>query len=271
MFVCPTGEGEIDKPAAIGIYYTAMSKNINGNTIWLLAILSSLLPISTFGDLILLHEYKLGEPGSIVNDLPQDNVGTAHFANGSFSNTDTAGVTAPGSTVYAAGGLGFNAIVGDVPADNFGMEIWVRMGNTTRESTIVTSGSNNSLRLVQTNGNFTATIGEGINIIGSQPATTDWTNLAIIRHNGLSSFYVNGLAVGGTNATVPVRNSVHVGVRPGGGFTLPPNSGIDELRFFSFDGADDPVSFLNLIPEPTTLGLILFGGCLLRIRNRLPS
>ena len=88
--------------------------------------------------------------------------------------------------------------------------------------------------------------------------------------NGSSSFYVNGLAVGTSNATVPSRNSVHVGVKPGGGFTLPGGSGIDELRFFTFDAGDDPVSFLNLpvIPEPSALGLFVLGGVLLRCRQK---
>jgi len=72
--------------------------------------------------------------------------------------------------------------------------------------------------------------------------------------------------VGGTNPTVPVRTSVHVGVRPGGGFTLPAGSGIDELRFFSFDAGDDPVAFLNLIPEPSSMGLLFLGAVLLRFR-----
>ena len=228
--------------------------------------------LSAFGDLVLLHEYKLGEAGSIVDNMPQDNVGTAHFANGSFPVTDTVGVTAPGSTEFAVlPGNGFNAIISStVPADNFGMELWLRSANTGASSTIITSGNGNSFRLNQTNGNFVASIGDGINVLGSQAATTDWTNLAIIRHNGASSFYVNGLAVGSTSAVVPARNSVHLGIKPGGGFTLPAGTGLDELRFFSFDPADDPVSFLNLvaIPEPSALSLLLVGGVLIFRRFR---
>jgi len=229
------------------------------------------LPLSAQAGLVVLHQYGLGEAGTFSGALPQDSVGGAHFQNGAFAGTATAGVTAPGSTDYALAGRWFNGIISStVPADDFGMEIWVQTANPNSTSTIVTSGGGSSLRLTQSGGNFVGSIGENINILGSAAATSAWTHLAIIRDSGVSTFYVNGVATGSTSTVTPVRNSVHVGVRPGGGQTLASGTGLDELRFFTWDDPDDdPVSFLNISPVPEPSAGVLFAmACLGLIRRR---
>jgi len=236
-----------------------------------------------------LVRYKLGEPGTILGGLPQDSVGGHHFQN----NFGTQSVIAPGAPTN--GSTAANSYNGDggsfftaggttvIPTDNFVVELWARNDNASQPSPALltdlftTGGGVGSLRFhSHSNGNWAASL-DNINWIGGadgsgQPITEDeWTNLAVIRSNGVLTFYINGIAQAGTINSVPVINpaTFHLGVRPGG---LTAFSGdLDEIRIFSFDpNNDNPVAALsvNFIPEPATATLAMLGmGVLLRRRR----
>jgi hypothetical protein len=122
--------------------------------------------------------------------------------------------------------------------DNFGIEAWVMPYAANAGNGIIAYNGDTGLDgwgLLQSGGTFSGDLG-GVTLVGSAPATPYvWTHLALVRDNGTSTFYVNGVAAG-TNAGAPAA--------PTGGFALgaPPqsptcqffNGAIDEVRLFTF-------------------------------------
>src|SRR6202012_2358152 len=84
------------------------------------------------------------------------------------------------------------------------------------------------------NGSYCALYG-GIAFIGSSPATVGtWTHLALVRTNGMTTFYVNG-AVAATSTLTPntATGAFGLGINPnGGGFQF--LGYLDEVRIFTF-------------------------------------
>ncbi|MEX1223850.1 MAG: LamG domain-containing protein [Pirellulales bacterium] len=245
-----------------------------------------------------LLRYQLGEPGSFVVNSPQDSVGSAHILNGfGFTPGGILDTAAPGSTSatrFTGPGSGaYGASSSGLPVDNFAIELWARSTNATQTfndffslnggtagSVVFSHGGyiNNSSQ-----GIWAASI-SGIDYIGAsggagQTAVDNvWTNLAIIRSNGISTFYIDGVAQAGTtNGTPSVgtdATGVHIGITPGGTSNF--FGDLDEIRMFSFDPlVDDPVaalSFNNPVPEPRAFGMMALGvlicGLLLHRRKR---
>ena len=167
-------------------------------------------------------------------------------------------------------------------ADNFGIEAWVK-----------SNGSTSGNAAIAYNGN-TSTSGWGIYRLGADygllyggnigasvtPISTQWMELALVRDNGTTTFYVNGVA-SFTTATGPNPPAGGMGI--GGnpllsGFELFDGK-IDEVRIFSFAPGAFSVGDLDLPPPVPTpalslrslglLGLGMMGLTWLGLRRRL--
>lgn len=229
-----------------------------------------------------IHEYKLGEAGSLgANNLPQDNVGTADFTNaigGASASVGTTGVFAPGSTAYidtsSATNTGwYGADFSSVPADNFGMGVYARASSINVGDIFTTGGATNTFKVsMGTNGwaassNGTAWIGSANGVSGSFTAD-QWVHLALVRQSGTTTFYIDGVA-NGTFGGAPVHGQSHISVSPGGGSYF--DGHIDEARVVTFTASDSTTDILNglqAIPEPSSTALLGLGGLALILRRR---
>jgi hypothetical protein len=216
--------------------------------------------------------YKLGEPGSIVGGNPQDFVGGHHFLNtfNSPPGTITPGAFA-GSTAainYSVDGNYFAAPGTTViPTDNFAIEMWARTSNTaqTNISMFTTGSANGSLAFNLDNGEWRASrfnqafFGSGVDV-----EVDEWVNLALIRSSGMTTFYVDGVAQGASDAVVPIIDvgTFHLGVSPGGFAAF--DGDLDNLRIFTFDpSTDNPVAALTVnLPEPASIAVWILLGIL---------
>ena len=229
--------------------------------------------------------YELGEAGTIVGGNPQDSVGGHHFQNtfgvqaaitpGAFSGSTAANnYGGDGGSYATAGGTTV------IPTDNVAIEMWARTGDTAQiNRTLFSSGAaDGSLALNLFAGQWRASrfnqvfLGDGVDAVADE-----WVNLALIRENGMTTFYVDGIAQGAADATIPIVDvaTFHIGVNPGDGFRF--DGDLDNLRIFTFDpNTDNPVAALTVnLPEPTSIALwallgIAAGGFAWRKGYRFP-
>lgn len=210
-----------------------------------------------FADITPLHLYALGEEGSFVNDLAQDSIGTAHFTDGNVVGIGT-NEPSPVSASYAVfNGINdyqFAADLSTVPIDNFAAELWVRVPAVNQTSGLFATGrrEDGSLRFHLENGYWAASykgvgwIGANAGVAPSQVATPNvWTHLAVIRSQGISTFYINGIAQAGMLEDEPFHAANgHLAVFSGGIQSL--GGHLDHIRIFSFDPiTDNPVAALT--------------------------
>lgn len=228
-----------------------------------------------------VHTYKLGESGSVSGGNPQDSTGSAHFTNAISGGpiTSSVGVTAPGSTNYATfsgNRSNYGADYSGFATDNFAVEVWVYTSNATQNSNdfLSTNNTTGALKFQVANGNW-ATSYDGLAWIGAANGTgqtitlNTWTHLAVVRDNGTSTFYIDGVAQAGTPSSTPVHgNNGHLGVQKNG--TAYFDGAMDELNMFTFTSGDDPVAALsiNAVPEPSSTALLGLGGLALILRRR---
>jgi hypothetical protein len=200
--------------------------------------------------------YRLGEDGVGASNLPKDSSTNGY----DFVNTDSnpAGVTtsttapAPGSTEFynfSGDMTGFDTVSSTTvsnwlpPTDNVGVECWAQShdlayDNLTTVGRVVfgTGDNTHGLGILYDDfgAGFVGVIGN-INYVGLpyQPKTTnEWVHLAVVRNNGVSTFYVNGVAVSPTRTDNP---NASTGVYMGHGGSLSNFCGaIDEARIFTF-------------------------------------
>jgi len=224
-------------------------------------------------------EYHLGEPGSFSNLLPVDTVGgrnmTAafNFSPGLVTNTWNASYSTNATFFGPTSSGAYGADSSGLPADNFGVEVWVRTPdiNQLGNDFLVLNGSEvDSLSFRIQNGRWAASY-FGRAWVGADPALSNvqagvantWTNLAVIRDRGISTFYINGVAQLGETNRAPSYGDpfgIHLAITPGGGSFF--TGDLDEVRIFTFvPGVDDPVAALsiNAVPEPASLGLVAAG------------
>jgi hypothetical protein len=219
--------------------------------------------------------WRMGEedPNADVGaaaETTKDSAGTndlACFGEPFYSDdvSSAAATHAESSLSLGFSGLGAYAIGGLASAaqDNFGLEAWVKPAVVNADQTIAyngdTSASGWGLRIAGDNSTYCALFG-GVTFFGSSPAAPNvWTHLALVRNNGLSTLYVNGMPVAETNAVpnVPAGNFA-VGEPPGSTnqfFT----GEIDEVRIFTFppDGFSTNDLLLYQSATPTLFGLKL--------------
>jgi hypothetical protein len=139
--------------------------------------------------------------------------------------------------------------------DNFGVEAWVKPGLVTSNQTIVYNGDTSTsgwgLRIQGDASIYRALFG-GVEFFGSSPATPNvWTHLALVRNNGVSTFYVNGIAVGTTpNAPNMPSGYFAIGAPPSNPASQPFIGSVDEVRVFTFPVGQFTVSDLLLNQSP---------------------
>jgi len=234
--------------------------------------------LSADASIIVLSHWQMGEElGDTDGRL--DSVGGRHFSvsSGPVEFSGSVAPSATGSTVATnvrgntgrAGFFGPNTTT-FMPADNWGFEVWVRSENTTQNIDLFRVGGvteNGNLKIGQLGANWGASY-HNISWIGASGGTgqpvvaEEWTHLAIVRDNGITSFYINGVAQAGTSTGAPVwGTSLHLGVMPGGGSGW--TGDVDDARAFTFNpGEFNPAQDLLLatvVPEPNTLALLLLG------------
>jgi hypothetical protein len=169
--------------------------------------------------------------------------------------------------------------------DNFGIEAWVKSNGSTSGNAAIAYNGNTSTAgwgIYRLGGSYGLLYGGNIGATAA-PISTQWTELALVRDNGTTTFYVNGVA---SYTTTTGPNAPAGGVGIGGnplssGFELFDGK-IDEVRIFSFAPGAFAVGDLNLPPPPPvvptpmfslrSLGLLalgLFGLAWLGLRRRI--
>lgn len=226
-------------------------------------------------------QYHLGEAGSLgANNLPLDSSGNGrNFVNEINGAAATVGSStfhpnASGSTAYldtsGAGNEGWysSSLFNSLQTDNFALGVFARSSSNAaaNQGDIFTvGGSNGSIKLSLAGNGWAASahnvawIGQDSGISGSFAADT-WVHLALIRSAGVTTFYINGVASGFTYAGVPVNDSPHVSVAPGGSSYF--DGLIDEARVVTFtpgESTSNIIAALQGVPEPTISVLALLG------------
>jgi hypothetical protein len=161
----------------------------------------------------------------------------------------TLSVNFSGSGGYATGNLVSTA------QDNFGVEAWVKPALVTSDQTIVYNGNTATsgwgLRVNGNNSTYSVLFG-GVEFFGSSPAIANvWTHLALVRNNGVATFYVNGIASGTTTnpPNLPGGNFA-IGAPPQNPASQPFIGSVDEVRVFTFPAGQFTVSDLLLNESP---------------------
>lgn len=243
---------------------------------------ASLLAMASSQAAVTLYaEYHLGETGSLgANNIPQDSSPNAKHLTGHVGGGSTAvattGVSAPGSTHYLNTAVTSNANEGffggpttytaapALPTNNFAFGIYVRVASNSAatQGEIFTLGNlvNNTYKISLGSSGWVAS-SQNIGFIGNAATVSNntWAHLAVIRSEGQSAFYVNGVQLGGTLANAPTIGQPHLSINPGNvGSAF--DGHIDEARIVTFTSGETTTNILNGlqgIPEPSSA---LLGG-----------
>jgi hypothetical protein len=270
----------------------------------LMLILSGLLSaaLTSSGSITVQAWYHLGEPGTLAGGLPVDSSGNGNNMNDGFSEFETVHVSAntPGGPLGTSGWTSTGASEwgrnGDViiaardeyyvSGDNFGIEAWVLpFGNGYNvfccesahnfTAQIFASGADSTGLYLGLQNNRDGTYSyvaavitdtNGVMQVGdSVPINTNyWTHLAVVRNNGVNTFYVNGVVTGATNTgtpstNVPTGTGLQNGMRLGasGGDQVAYRGLIDEARAFTFPSGAFSVTNLLYPSSSATTPLIV--------------
>lgn len=224
-----------------------------------LALFASLAvsPLPAQAAITVVAQYRFGEadpaaaPGAPGANPTVDSAGTNALSRVGSPVYAGDGRPRPASTLSMALNGSTDRYIGAVTTpvtNNMGVEAWVRSnGSTVANATIAYNGNTASsgfglFRL----GNQWGFLYGGVTLNGSAPVTTDWTHLALVRDNGLTTFYVNGQARA-TSAAAPLAAAGNFLV---GGNPLVATEFfdglIDEVRVFTFQPGQFVVGDLNL-------------------------
>ncbi|MBT3194432.1 MAG: LamG domain-containing protein [Verrucomicrobia bacterium] len=191
------------------------------------------------------HLYELGEAGTInaTGNKPKDSVGGSDFGAGA-NLTVASSSPSPVSTHYAVfNGVNahyYNGNLSQFVTDDFAVELWARADNTTQDAMLFQTGNGDGrLQFALTGGSWSAlyynlgSIGDAVTA-----GAGTWTHLAVVRHAGSSTFYVNGIAYGTSSTATPVHTiNAHLSVESGGGRFF--DGDMDNIRLFEF-ARDEP-------------------------------
>ncbi len=211
---------------------------------------------SAFSNITIQSYWNMGE--TVVGVLPQDSVTTDgesnHFTNGAGSVINTASPSgAAGSTAYTStSGVNFQGthMFGGndqtIPGDNWGVQFMVRSTATISSGFRAVFGMAEgvSAGLVIEAANVGGTVYWDVNRQGvanyiiprnalTTVASNTWTNLALVKSGGTTSFYVNGTLAGSTAIAANTSGIFAFGLQQNVG-TNGFKGDFDEARFFTF-------------------------------------
>ncbi|HWY29136.1 MAG TPA: LamG-like jellyroll fold domain-containing protein, partial [Candidatus Acidoferrum sp.] len=169
-----------------------------------------------------------------TGNFPLSTWGTVVYS----TNVSAAAFSATESTASAeflGNAFATNSIV-STATNNFGIECWVNSANPTNEQIIAYNGHGSfsgwGLMIHQTN--YCGLFG-GVAFIGAVPAVPNvWTHLALVRANGTTTLYVNGVPAATTTAAPNIPTTLFaLGAAPqvSSGYF---NGYLDEVRVFTF-------------------------------------
>jgi len=218
--------------------------------------------------------YRLGEndPGAVsggtVSSNTYDLAGGHHLIRYGIpvytNSVSTNAATQLGSSLavhFNGANQYFSNAVFTTVIDNFGLEAWVRPNNTNPSPGrfIAYNGYvTNGWGLLQSGNAYGFVFGDVVAVGATNSAVMDvWTHVAVVRNNGTSTLYINGIA-SGTNglAPRPVTGGFAVGapaLNPFPAYLF--NGTIDEVRVFTFAAGQfspNDLSFYAPIPPAVT-------------------
>lgn len=242
---------------------------------FVVSLVLALIPLSCPAAIVVLDYYRFGDddPGAIAGSV--FGATTADSAGSRILNRSRSVLYSPNVPFPTVGGdsNAFSASFSGEPygsfyhktclfdaQDNFGIEVFVNASSTISNKGILYDGNygHTGFGLVQRGGQYRALIGS--TFVGSTAVTTgEWNHLALVRDNGISTFYVNGVP-SGTSAAVPLPSSYSFYIGSTGS-TDNFHGLIDEVRLFTFEPGTFTASDLlvNQVPEPGVSGLVLLG------------
>jgi len=234
------------------MYFEAMK--IHTAILLLATLCGALLARPTHATVTNVAWYRLGETdpdatsGQVVNTTTMDVVGTNHlkrFGSPRYTNgvsSDAAQIGSSLAVSFSGSGQFYSNAIVTAARNNFGIEAWVRTLTLSDGTYVIAQNGNNGWGLSVevttafgvTSYRYSAEFSGSI-VFGSGTARGGWNHVALVRDNGTSTFYLNGIARGSTNITPAT---------PAGGFAIAatpqsPPSGffpgpIDEVRVFTF-------------------------------------
>ena len=231
-------------------------------------------------------EYRLGEAGSLGPDnTPLDSIGSRDIdqaINGAGISVGSPGAY-PGSTAFMdssnPSNTGFYSLgnFADLPTNNVAIGVFAKASSNDGSTigTVFGTGDGGGFDLgLHANGWAGSLfnvdwVGPAGGVAGSFTPDT-WVHLALIRADGVTTFYIDGVAQPGTVSLAPVHSSPHLSVSPGGSSYF--DGGIDGARAVFFDPGESPAAVLNVlqgVPEPSSVALLGLGG-LVALRRRRP-
>lgn len=211
---------------------------------------AALFVASARAEISVQHRYRLGEddPGATAGQVittTRDSIGTAHLVQAGDAPA-AYGTTVPPASAGSSLSVTFDGSQGlattdgviSFVTDDFGLEAWVRPSAVSGNLCIAYNGDPafSGWGLYLTDGTFGALHGGVVYVTGGTAAIDTWTHVAIVRASGLTTLYVNGVAVTSTpeGAATP-DTGFAIGAPPAG----PPDQRfqgvIDEVRFFTFE------------------------------------
>jgi predicted outer membrane repeat protein len=149
---------------------------------------------------------------------------------------------------FAAGTYATNPIVTDL-TDNFGLELWVRPDATNGTRCLAYNGNSgpNGWGLYLHEGKYQGLFGSVAFLTGPPAVLGEWTHLALVRDDGVTTLYVNGAAI--------VTSLLTPGV-PSGRFALGAQPQSLAAEFFS--GSLDEVRVFGLAPGQFNPAILLY-------------
>jgi hypothetical protein len=156
----------------------------------------------------------------------------------SVSATASARVGSALSLSFGAGSYGTNAVIPGL-TNNFGIELWVRPNATNVTQCLAFNGNSaaNGWGLYLYQGKYQGLFGGLAFLTGPDAVPGVWTHLALVRNNGLTTLYVNGVPSATSSLTPGV---------PTGRFALATQPQTLNTEFFA--GALDEVRVFTFAP-----------------------
>lgn len=209
--------------------------------------------------------YRMGDAGQGANNLPADSSTNARNFTG---NINSATVNPNGGGYGNDAHYTFNGVDQayfgngyDAPENNVGIEAWVRTSDLAQNNKHVFGTGNNTNGI---NIGYDADPGNGsagwfgavankafAGTVGAANYTAgQWIHLAVVRDNGTTTFYINGVAGGTTNQVPNNANQPHLATNAGGLAGGYFGGDVAEARIFTFDPGQFNTSYL-LYPPPT--------------------